>query len=259
MNLKSALTLKKRLPLLVGVLSLSLVAAAGIPSVLAQSNSPNQQPGRHQNWLNLTSDQEAKMQQIRQAEREQINNILTADQRSQLQSAGTDRGGMRQAFDSLNLTDDQRSQVESIRRNSREQMDAILTAEQRQQMQQHRPGPMGDAQLNLTADQQTQIDRIRQTERQQMDSILTSEQRTRLETARANRENPRQVFESLNLTADQRSRLDELRRNTREQIDAILTPEQRQQMQQHRPPRPDNGNGPNDMPPPPDGAPQPPQ
>jgi Spy/CpxP family protein refolding chaperone len=78
-----------------------------------------------------------------------------------------------------------------------------------------------------------------------------------LETARANRENPRQVFESLNLTADQRSQLDELRRNTREQIDAILTPEQRQQMQQHRPHRPDNG--PNDMPPPPDGAPQPPQ
>lgn len=107
----------------------------------------------HQNFLNLTADQQAKMKQIHQTERTAIDNILTADQKAQLKAerqnherAEANRGtaptgkkkGVRHApFASLNLTADQRSQIESVRRNARAQMDAILTPEQRQQEQQH--------------------------------------------------------------------------------------------------------------------------
>ncbi len=82
------------------------------------------------------------------------------------------------------------------------------------------------------------MQQIRQAEREQMNNILTAEQRATLQTARQNRQNPRNVFESLNLTDEQKTRIEQVRRRSREQIDAILTPEQRQQMQQRRPPRP---------------------
>ncbi|HEY9596237.1 MAG TPA: hypothetical protein V6D33_01030, partial [Cyanophyceae cyanobacterium] len=84
--------------------------------------------------------------------------------------------------------------------------------------------------------------------RQQIDNILTVEQKTRLETARANRQNPRQAFESLNPTDEQKNKIEEVRRASKEQMDAILTAEQRQQLEQHRPPNPEGMEPP--MPPP---------
>ena len=144
MNSHFALALKKRLsnikllPLLAFPVSLALSAAI-IPVVLAQSNTPTAPPERHQNWLNLTPEQQTKMQQLRQAEKEQMDNILTAEQKASLETARQNRQDRRQVFESLNLTDDQKAKMEQVRRASREQMDAILTAEQRQQMQQNRP------------------------------------------------------------------------------------------------------------------------
>jgi Spy/CpxP family protein refolding chaperone len=143
MNSKLALTLKNRLshlkllPLLAGTVSLAL--SAGIMTAgKAQTNPPTAPPPRQQNWLNLTPEQQAKMQQIRQAEREQMDSILTAEQRSRLETARLNRQDPRQVFESLNLTDEQKARIEQVRRRSREQMDAILTPEQRQQMQQRR-------------------------------------------------------------------------------------------------------------------------
>lgn len=101
------------------------------------------------------------------------------------------------------------------------------------------PGGRGDcmqSRLNLTEEQQAQVDSIRQSQREQMDAILTADQRSRLETARANQENPREVFESLNLTDAQREQMRAIHESAREQIEAILTPEQLQQLPQ-RPPR----------------------
>ncbi len=92
---------------------------------------------------------------------------------------------------------------------------------------------MGKDLLNLSADQKAKLEQIHQAEQAQMDSILTTEQKAQLQTARDNRTNPRQVFDSLNLTAEQKTKIQELRRSTREQMDAILTAEQRQQLQNH--------------------------
>lgn len=88
------------------------------------------------------------------------------------------------------------------------------------------------------------MQRIKQSGREQMDNILTAEQKARLETARANRENPREVFESLNLTDEQKAQMEEVRRASKEQMDAILTAEQRQQLQQHRQSRPEGMQAP---------------
>lgn len=104
------------------------------------------------NFLNLTSEQQARMEQIRQNERSQIEAILTAEQKAQLQTqrgtrkaptgenrrtppTGENRGVPPAPFASLNLTTEQRSQIEAVRRSSREQMEAVLTPEQRQKVQ----------------------------------------------------------------------------------------------------------------------------
>lgn len=145
MNSNLGITLKNRfsniklLPLLVGTVSLAL-SAATIPAVFAQSNTPTAPKERHQqNWLNLTPEQQTRMQQIKQAERQQMDNILTAEQKTRLETARANRENPRQVFESLNLTDEQKAKMEEVRRASKEQMDAILTPEQRQQLQQRRP------------------------------------------------------------------------------------------------------------------------
>lgn len=107
-------------------------------------------------------------------------------------------------------------------------------AGERAQKQQHN-------RLNLTPEQKEQMQRIKESSRQQMDGILTSEQKARLEAARANRENPRRVFESLNLTEDQKAQIEQIRQASKQQMEAILTPEQRQQMEQHRQQHSQNG------------------
>lgn len=140
----------KPLPLLAGAIALSLSLTSTLPafSQSTEPSAPTEQNRmlRHKNWLNLTPDQQARMEQIRRQERSQIDAILTAEQKAQLQrdrentgtpGAGERRGMRRPPFASLNLTAEQRSRIEAVMRSSREQMDAILTPEQRQQMQQH--------------------------------------------------------------------------------------------------------------------------
>ena len=138
MTLKNRISNLKLLLLLASTVSLTL-SAGMMTAAKAQTNPPNAPPPRQQNWLNLTPEQQTKMQQIRQAEREQMNSILTPEQRTRLETARLNRQNPRQVFESLNLTDEQKTRIEQVRRRSREQMDAILTPEQRQQMQQRRP------------------------------------------------------------------------------------------------------------------------
>ncbi|HEY9693313.1 MAG TPA: hypothetical protein V6D15_13965, partial [Oculatellaceae cyanobacterium] len=99
-SLKNKISNVKVLLLLAGMASVT-VAATAIPAVFAQSNTQTQAP-RHQNWLNLTSEQQAKMDQIRQSERSQMDSILTADQKSRLETAKQNRQDRRQVFESLN-------------------------------------------------------------------------------------------------------------------------------------------------------------
>lgn len=156
----------KFLSVAASAIALSLSVASALPA-FSQSTNPTTPPQRDRmhrpNFLNLTPEQQARMEQIRQNERSQIDAILTADQKAQLQrdrqnrkpptgenpgaprsgeNPGTPRpkgrrGMPHQPFASLNLTAEQRTRIEAVMRSSREEMDKVLTPEQRQQLQQH--------------------------------------------------------------------------------------------------------------------------
>ncbi len=133
--------MKKLSLLLPGAIAL-LLSAAPVLVAQAQSTAPTaprvSQRMQKQNRLNLTDDQKAKLKTIRETTRQQIEGVLTAEQRAKLQ---TDRGqGMKrgQGWKSLNLSADQKARIKQIRQASRSQMESVLTQEQRSQMQQYK-------------------------------------------------------------------------------------------------------------------------
>ncbi|MBD2256515.1 Spy/CpxP family protein refolding chaperone [Pseudanabaena sp. FACHB-2040] len=143
-SIKNQISPNRRLPLLAGMLALALAATLA-PAGLAQSGSLQECGDRQgQNHLNLTTEQQAQMDSIRQAERQQMDTILTTEQRERLETARTNRENPRQVFESLGLTETQKTQMQAVRESAREQMNAILTQEQRQQLMQRSPhGPEG--------------------------------------------------------------------------------------------------------------------
>ncbi|MCY7322007.1 MAG: Spy/CpxP family protein refolding chaperone [Phormidesmis sp. CAN_BIN36] len=125
--------------LLPGAIAL-LLSAAPVLTAHAQSSAPTAPRAgeRMQNRLNLTADQKARLKTIRDNVRQQIEGVLTSEQRAKLQadrSQGMKRG---QGFKSLNLSADQKARMKQIRENARTQMDSVLTPEQRSKMQQNR-------------------------------------------------------------------------------------------------------------------------
>lgn len=105
-------------------------------------NSPNVTRKQHQGnafkELNLTDTQKQQLKTIRQNTRQQIQSVLTEEQRTKLESAGqSGQSSDRKAvMKSLNLTDTQKQQMRDIRKKSQEQVLAILTPEQRSKFEQ---------------------------------------------------------------------------------------------------------------------------
>ena len=85
--------------------------------------------------LNLTEDQKAQMQQIKESTRTQMQEILTPDQLQKLQEAKASGQKKRGVFRSLNLTDAQKAELKKIRESKKAQFEAILTDEQKAQLQ----------------------------------------------------------------------------------------------------------------------------
>ena len=85
--------------------------------------------------LNLTDTQKQQLKTIRANTRQQMQSILTDEQRAKLESAGQS-GDRKEVMKSLNLTDAQKQQMRDIRKKSREQTLAILTPEQRSKFEQ---------------------------------------------------------------------------------------------------------------------------
>lgn len=133
----------KFMPMLVGAIAIALAttelavnAKAASPSriLLAQAQEPH---GFQR--LGLTQEQKAKISEIRQNTRSQIEAVLTPQQLEQLKTAMQDsRQSKRQAFSTLNLTQEQKTQMRQIRQSAKSQYEAVLTPEQRQQLQQSR-------------------------------------------------------------------------------------------------------------------------
>ncbi|MCU0516508.1 MAG: Spy/CpxP family protein refolding chaperone [Oscillatoria sp. Prado101] len=85
------------------------------------------------NQLNLTEAQQAQMKQIHEAARQQMDAILTPEQKAQMQA---DRDQRQRP--NINLTEEQKAKMKAIRENAQSQMEALLTAEQKQKLEELR-------------------------------------------------------------------------------------------------------------------------
>jgi Spy/CpxP family protein refolding chaperone len=131
----------KLMPLLASAIALALtttpLAVKAQPALSQLPTQTQETPGRQR--LQLTQEQKAKMAEIRNNTRSQIEAILTPQQREQLKAAMQEPGQkQRQSFAALNLTPEQKTQMRQIRQSAKSQFEAVLTPEQRQQMQQNR-------------------------------------------------------------------------------------------------------------------------
>ncbi len=88
--------------------------------------------------IELSAEQQAQMEQIRNETRAQIEAVLTPEQRQQWQAATQNGQRRRGAMAALNLSEAQRTQIRQIVQSSKERVTAVLTPEQRQQIEQRR-------------------------------------------------------------------------------------------------------------------------
>jgi len=230
----------------------ALVGTIALVPFIANAQSQNGQNGEgrmprmHQGMsqLNLSDDQKSQIKQIRENARTQMENLLTAEQKQQLQTAIAQGKPLPEALESLHLTEAQQTQEREIMKSSHEQMQGILTAEQQQKLQEFRQshqgahGFMGQIppeiaqKLNLTEDQQAKLQQIRESARTQMENLLTAEQKQQLQTVIAQGGDRPNAMRSLNLTEAQRTQRREIFQAAREQAKGVLTAEQQQQIQE---------------------------
>ncbi|HEY9750264.1 MAG TPA: hypothetical protein V6C63_16385 [Allocoleopsis sp.] len=166
----------KLIPVLAGAIAMTLAATPIATQVVqAQSNpgTPSQNAPRMKgmkgmNALNLSAEQKSQMQQIHQETKAAIEQVLTAEQRQQLEAAKA-----------------QRQATRAERQAARAQGQARPQGAARD-----RRGPF--ANLNLSAEQQTRIQEIKQAARQRMEAVLTEEQRQTLNELKQARQQRRQ-------------------------------------------------------------------
>jgi periplasmic protein CpxP/Spy len=119
-----------------GAIALMIVASPIIPvftnPAVAQSTNEGR-GGKKFAQLNLTDEQKAKIKQIREATKQQIDAILTSEQKEQRRIAREQNKKPR-----LNLTDDQKAKIKAIRQDSKAQIEAVLTPEQKQKLEELR-------------------------------------------------------------------------------------------------------------------------
>ncbi|OCR00804.1 hypothetical protein BCD67_24035 [Oscillatoriales cyanobacterium USR001] len=131
--------MKKHFLLLPGVIALVLATATVIPAFTNTAVAVDAQADRtggekaKSNRLNLTDAQKAQIKQIRESSRQQMDAILTPEQKEQLRTARQQK-----QKPNLNLSEDQKAKLKALRENSKAQIDAILTPEQKQKRQEMR-------------------------------------------------------------------------------------------------------------------------
>ncbi|HBE19035.1 MAG TPA: hypothetical protein DEG17_16775 [Cyanobacteria bacterium UBA11149] len=133
----------KLLPLVAGIATLSIATAPFILNA-QKSNAlpPEGHPGLAE--LNLTPEQQSKLDQMRDNVDSQIEGILSPQQQQRFQRVRELRQELRQEMEALNLTEDQKEQMHSIMRANRDQMADILTDEQKQKLREGMRGRMGE-------------------------------------------------------------------------------------------------------------------
>ncbi len=121
------------------ILSIATITVLTAPIAANAQSNRQQFRQRYQDALsnlNLTSEQQAQLQQIGRETRSQMQTILTPAQRETFQSAIASGKSVQQAVRSIDFSPSQRSKVRSIMQSHRQKVQNILTEEQRQQLRQ---------------------------------------------------------------------------------------------------------------------------
>ncbi|MBD2388490.1 Spy/CpxP family protein refolding chaperone [Cylindrospermum sp. FACHB-282] len=151
----------KTLSFIAGAFALGLTAIPFAVEAQTASSSPLlvAQATEKGPWqkLNLTDAQKSKLQAIRQSTRAQIDQILTPEQKAQMEKLKAEYQGQRgqgqrpqqrgeggkKGFAALNLSEAQKAQIKKIMESSKQQTEAVFTPEQLQQMKQFRENARG--------------------------------------------------------------------------------------------------------------------
>ncbi|HYG99594.1 MAG TPA: hypothetical protein VD837_10720 [Terriglobales bacterium] len=227
----------------------------------------------------LTRDQRrAKLAELRQSTRAQIEPILTDEQRAKFGKAGMRGKGMGGGHrgmgmdpsrrldrfgQGLNLTDEQKAKLQPLFEQQRTQMQALrqdtsLTPEQkRTKMKELRDANHQKVMAILTPEQQQKMqqmfakhgrkgmDRWSQLGRMVEQLNLSDEQKSKLQPLFEQQRTQMQALrQDTSLTPEQkRTKMKELRDANHQQVMAILTPEQQQNLESMRAKRPRRGYG----------------
>lgn len=165
--------------------------------------------------------QRAQMQQIREAEKQQILNVLTPEQQTQFQTMEANRKARG---------------AREFGANGGRQFGQKGERAFGQHGGKHR-GQRGDfaAKLNLTDAQKQQIQSIRENFRNENKTFFEAAHATRVEIRAARQANDTAKLDALKATAEsQRAQMKQLHEKMQSQIVAILTPEQRTQFEAMR-------------------------
>lgn len=130
----------KKLSFLAGAIALTISAIPFAAQADINPSSPTivaqrQKRGGWKDKLNLTEEQKAQMQQIKQSARAQMREVLTTEQLNKLEAAKASGQKKRGVWRSLNLTDAQKTELRAIKESKKAQFEAILDDEQKQQLQ----------------------------------------------------------------------------------------------------------------------------
>ncbi len=86
--------------------------------------------------LELTEAQQQQVSEIRQSTRSQIGDILTPEQRSQLQAVVLEGADLQEGVAAMNITEQQREDIRGIVQSARGDLQGLLTDEQRSTLRQ---------------------------------------------------------------------------------------------------------------------------
>lgn len=105
--------------------------AAPVPST---PPAPSSSPPSALAALNLTTEQQAQVQQVQALAQAQIQNILSPDQQKQLQTLQSAKLSQAAALQQLNLTGNQKSQLQEVESLAQQRILSILTDEQKKKL-----------------------------------------------------------------------------------------------------------------------------
>jgi putative peptidoglycan lipid II flippase len=212
--------------------------------------------------LDLTSQQTAAIARLRSSKFDQIDRVLTPEQRQIVRQLDLHRQTQQQRH-GIGLSADQKTEISAIRQENLQILISLLTPDRISQLKQINgwekgisiffvdmavpllarmdgdsatPEPiavenrgLGNKRmerLNLTLEQQAEISQLWLIECDRINAILTTEQQQQAASMQRRRNAVRVGWKNLNLTVEQKAKIKAIRHSHKQQLNEILNPEQ---------------------------------